>query len=70
MTAEDVANQQHYTQFKIQPIEFINVNNLTYNQGNVIKYICRYKQKDGLKDLMKAKRYIDDIIEREYSDAS
>lgn len=31
--------------------------------GNVIKYICRWKKKDGLKDLKKAREYIDYLIE-------
>lgn len=58
----DVKNQKHYTQFKIQPIEFVGVNNLDYFQGNIIKYICRYNLKNGLEDLMKAKHYLDMLI--------
>lgn len=58
----DVKNQKHYTQFKIQPIEFIGVNNLDYFQGNIIKYICRHNLKNGLEDLMKAKHYLDMLI--------
>lgn len=56
---------QHY-KMAITPIEFIQANNLGFEVGNVIKYICRYKHKDGLKDLQKAKRYIDFIIQHEY----
>ncbi len=63
MTTPNVAQQQHYTKLKIQPITFIVANNLSYNQGNVIKYVCRYKNKDGLKDLQKAKVYIDYLIQ-------
>jgi hypothetical protein len=59
----DVAHQHHYTQFKIQPITFIQANGLSYIQGNVVKYVCRYKEKDGLKDLLKAKNYIDYLIQ-------
>lgn len=59
----DVKKQPHYTQFKIQPITFIEANGLSYSQGNVIKYVCRYKGKDGLKDLLKAKNYIDYLIQ-------
>jgi hypothetical protein len=61
--SEDVKQQPHYTQFKIQPITFIIANNLSYNQGNVIKYVCRYKSKNGLEDLEKAKNYIDYLIQ-------
>jgi hypothetical protein len=52
----------HYKQFKIQPIEFILANDLDYIQGNVIKYICRYKFKGGVKDLEKIKHYVDILI--------
>ena len=55
----------HYKQFAIQPIEFINANNLSYMQGNVIKYVTRYPFKNGLTDLEKAKHYIEMLIEFE-----
>ena len=56
---------RHYKQFAIQPIEFINANNLSYMQGNVIKYVVRYPFKNGLTDLEKAKHYIEMMIEFE-----
>ena len=40
-----VGSTQHYKDFKIQPIEFITANKLSFIQGNVIKYICRYDKK-------------------------
>jgi len=52
----------HYKDFKIQPIEFIIANNLDFIQGNVVKYICRYKHKGGLQDLIKIKHYLDILI--------
>lgn len=55
----------HYQKMKIEPIKFIMANNLSFCQGNVIKYICRYKDKDGIEDLLKAKQYIDFLIEQE-----
>lgn len=55
----------HYKQFAIQPIEFINANNLSYMQGNVIKYVVRYPFKNGITDLEKAKHYIEMLIEFE-----
>jgi len=51
-----VTNEQipsHYTSNKIEPIKFIEENNLDYNEGNIIKYITRYKSKNGIKDLNK-----------------
>ena len=55
----------HYSKLAIQPVEYINANNLTYLQGNVIKYVTRYKDKNGVEDLQKAKHYIDLLIELE-----
>ena len=57
---------EHYKKYAIQPIEFIEKNYLSFSQGNVIKYICRYKDKNGLQDLLKAKHFIDLIIQLEY----
>ena len=48
-----VGSTQHYKNFKIQPIEFITANKLSFIQGNVIKYICRYDKKMVKKILIK-----------------
>lgn len=53
---------QHYNDMKIQPVTFIMENDLSYCQGNVIKYVCRYADKNGVEDLKKAKQYIDFMI--------
>lgn len=55
----------HYSDMAIQPIEFIHKNNLSFIQGNIIKYVCRYKDKGGIQDLNKAKHCIDLLIELE-----
>ena len=47
----------HYKNMVIQPYEFISKNELTFFQGNVIKYVCRYKQKNGIQDLEKVIHY-------------
>jgi len=56
----------HYLKMKIQPSEFINRNKLQFAEGNAIKYICRHASKGEVKDLEKAKHYIDMIIDRDY----
>ena len=56
----------HYRNFVIQPAEFINKNKLLFAEGNAIKYIVRASRKGGKEDLLKAKHYIDMIIERDY----
>lgn len=58
----------HYKDTTIQPIEFIHANNLNFCQGNIIKYVTRYKNKKGKEDLEKAKHYIDLLMELEYGD--
>lgn len=52
----------HYTKNKIQPIEYILANGLDFCSGNIVKYITRYKDKNGLEDLEKAKHYIELLI--------
>lgn len=58
----------HYKDMQIQPIEFITKNGLGFCEGNVIKYVCRYKHKNGKEDLLKARHYIDLLIELEYGE--
>lgn len=55
----------HYKDMKIQPVEFIHANNIPYLEGNVIKYVSRWRTKNGIADLEKAKHYIDLLIELE-----
>jgi len=47
----------HYKAYTIQPIEFIVKNKLNFIQGNVVKYICRYENKNGIEDLDKIIHY-------------
>lgn len=60
---KDNINPNHYTSKGIQPIDYIEANNLNFNEGNVIKYVTRYKDKNGLEDLKKAQYYINRLIE-------
>ena len=47
----------HYKHFHIQPYEFISKNNLSFFQGCVVKYVCRYMHKNGIEDLNKIIHY-------------
>ena len=47
----------HYKALPYQPIVLIDKLELDYFSGNVLKYLCRYRQKDGIKDLEKARHY-------------
>lgn len=55
----------HYKAMAIQPVEFIHANSIPYFEGNVIKYVCRWRSKNGLDDLKKAKHYLELLIELE-----
>lgn len=55
----------HYKDLVIQPIEYIHANNIGYMEGNVIKYVSRWRKKNGIADLEKAKHYIELLIELE-----
>jgi hypothetical protein len=53
----------HYSKHKIQPYTFITANGLSFFQGNVIKYVVRYKDKNGIEDLKKIIHYCELEIE-------
>jgi len=54
----------HYKKFKIQPYTFTRTNDLNFFQGNVIKYVCRYRDKNGIEDLQKIIHYCELEIEQ------
>jgi len=59
----------HYKDCKIQPIEYIVGNDLTFCEGNAIKYITRHRRKgEGRRDIEKAIHYLEMILETEYND--
>src|SRR5687768_15104235 len=58
----------HYLQFEIQPVAFINANNLDFLQGNVIKYITRHKLKGKRADVEKAIHCCKLILEMQYGE--
>lgn len=53
----------HYKTKAVQPWDFIVANNLGYLEGNVVKYVSRWKDKGGVLDLKKARHYLDKLIE-------
>jgi hypothetical protein len=56
---DSVYHPRHYSQWKMEPIEFIAINDLPWWLANVIKYTMRFNMKDGLQDLYKARSYLD-----------
>ena len=60
---KELQKDGHYHKCKIEPIEYILTNNLGFCEGNVVKYITRYKDKGGVDDLRKIKIYVDYLID-------
>ena len=58
----------HYSKKAIQPWDYIVSNNMGYLSGNIIKYVSRYKDKNGIEDLKKAMHYLEKLIEVEEND--
>lgn len=55
----------HYKNLPIQPVEYIHKNGLGFIEGSAIKYLTRWRNKNGIEDLKKARHFIDLLIELE-----
>ena len=66
LTYAEVVDSQvepkHYTDMAISPHEYNKANDISWNEAQVIKYVSRWKNKNGKVDLLKAKWYLDDLI--------
>ena len=58
----------HYKKLGIEPVEYIQANNLDFFQGNVVKYVTRHKDKAGKEDIKKAMHYLQMILEMQYGE--
>ncbi|RKZ99858.1 MAG: hypothetical protein DRQ42_06855 [Gammaproteobacteria bacterium] len=56
----------HYKKMRIQPIEFIQKNNLGFIEGNIVKYICRHQNKNGAEDILKVIHYCELLMAEKY----
>lgn len=61
----DPTNPNHYKQHGIECIDVLEALDLPFHLANVIKYIWRHRQKNGIEDLKKARWYLDRFITRE-----
>lgn len=59
---DPVNSPKHYTQGDMEVITAIEGMGLDYHQGNIVKYVSRYRYKGGIEDLRKARWYIDRLI--------
>ena len=58
----DKINPPYYRK-KIQVTDFIIEFDMYFLEGNIIKYVTRYKEKNGIEDLKKAKWYLEKLID-------
>ena len=61
---EQVAGE-HYKNQEIQPLEYILANEMPFIEGNIVKYISRWRDKGGIEDLKKVKHYTEILMEHE-----
>ena len=62
MSKEQVEHPSHYNKGKTEMWDYSFQHNLDFFEGNVVKYVTRWKHKNGLQDLYKAKQYLDKYI--------
>ena len=64
MSANEIQHGgSHYKNKPIQPWDFIAANKLGFFEGNIVKYLSRWQDKNGVEDLLKARHYLDKLIE-------
>lgn len=56
---------EHYAKMAIQPAEYIHRNGIGFMEGAAIKYLSRWRAKNGLEDLRKAAHMIELLLEME-----
>lgn len=55
----------HYKKLAIEPIQYIEENGLGFHEGNIVKYVTRWRDKNGIDDLKKIIFYTQRLIEIE-----
>ena len=53
----------YYQKGSIEVTDYITSNEMSFIEGNIIKYVTRYKEKSGIQDLRKARWYLDKLIQ-------
>ena len=62
-TENSATSPGYYSKYEVKPIDFIVDNNIPFAEGNIVKYVVRWRQKNGVEDLKKARVYLDKLIE-------
>lgn len=60
--SERVKHPKHYNR-GIEMWDYAHSHNLDFFEGNIVKYVTRWKDKNGVEDLYKAKQYLDKLID-------
>lgn len=68
-STEKQVGGSHYKDMKIQPVDYIVGNGLSFLEGNVVKYITRHKAKHGAEDIKKVIHYCEMILDIEYKES-
>lgn len=58
----------HYLCMVHQPVEFIHANQIGFIEGNIIKYACRHRSKNGAEDIRKIIHYAQLLLKLEYNE--
>jgi hypothetical protein len=66
---ERVVHPQHYNN-GIEVWDYVYSHQLDFFEGNIVKYVTRWKHKNGLEDLRKAKEYLDKLIDLHENNSS
>jgi hypothetical protein len=66
--SEEQVGGTHYKSMAIQPSAFIRANGIGWYEGNIIKYVCRYRQKGETEDIKKVIHYAQLILEEYEND--
>jgi len=53
----------YYQKGSVEVTDYITSNEMSFIEGNIIKYVTRYKDKSGIQDLRKARWYLDKLIQ-------
>ena len=61
----DIISPNYYKRGNIEVTDFIIDQSMSFLEGNIVKYLVRYKEKSGIEDLRKARWYLEKLIEEQ-----
>lgn len=65
VVGEPAPYSEHYKGYPFEPVDIAETYSLDFNEGNIVKYLLRWRKKGGIKDLHKARYYIERLISLE-----